>query len=132
MTQTRWPAPANVAATAVGEPETRHPPDALAPTRQQTMTDPAGRPDEHLVVFTPSGLRGLVHGGTSVLDAARRLGVDLDSVCGGRGICGRCQVMPTFGEFAKHGITANPNHVSDRGPTEADYRGGGPWPMAGA
>ena len=40
------------------------------------------------VVFTPSGLTGDVETGTSVLDAARRLGVDLDSVCGGRGICG--------------------------------------------
>ena len=87
------------------------------------MADPAGHPEKHLVVFTPSGLRGSVHGGTSVLDAARQLGVDLDSVCGGRGICGRCQVMPTFGEFAKHGITANPDHVSDRSATEADYRG---------
>ena len=32
------------------------------------------------------------------------LGVDLDSVCGGRGICGRCQVVVSEGEFAKHGI----------------------------
>ena len=42
--------------------------------------------------------------GTTVLDAARSLGVDLDSVCGGRGICGRCQVEQSVGEFAKHGI----------------------------
>ena len=47
-----------------------------------------------LVVFTPSGKRGRVPAGTTVLDAARRLGVDLDSVCGGRGICSRCQVAP--------------------------------------
>ena len=83
------------------------------------MTDPDG----HLVVFTPSGLRGSFPHGTTVLDAARRLGVDLDSVCGGRGICGRCQVEPTFGEFAKHGITAVEDHVSARGTTEGDYRG---------
>ena len=83
------------------------------------MTDPDG----HLVVFTPSGLRGSFPHGTTVLDAARRLGVDLDSVCGGRGICGRCQVEPTFGEFSKHGITAVEDHVSARGTTEGDYRG---------
>ena len=47
---------------------------------------------EPLVVFTPSGRRGRFEAGTTVLDAARRLGVDIDSVCGGRGICGRCQV----------------------------------------
>ena len=41
--------------------------------------------DEHLVVFTPSGRRGHVVEGTTVLNAARLVGVDLDSVCGGRG-----------------------------------------------
>jgi uncharacterized 2Fe-2S/4Fe-4S cluster protein (DUF4445 family) len=58
-----------------------------------------------LVVFTPSGRRGRVERGTTVLDAARRLGVDVDSVCGGRGICGRCQVSVSEGEHAKHGIS---------------------------
>ncbi len=46
------------------------------------------------VVFSPSGLRGDFAPGTTVLDAARKLGVDLDSVCGGRAICGRCAVIP--------------------------------------
>jgi len=44
------------------------------------------------LVFTPSGRRGRFPSGTSVLEAARALGVDLDSVCGGRGLCGRCAV----------------------------------------
>ncbi|MED5439114.1 MAG: 2Fe-2S iron-sulfur cluster-binding protein, partial [Actinomycetota bacterium] len=79
--------------------------------------------EDHLVVFTPSGLRDSFAAGTTLLDAARQLGVDLDSVCGGRGICGRCQVEPTFGEFAKHGITAVDNHVSPRGAVEKNYRG---------
>ena len=79
--------------------------------------------EDHLVVFTPSGLRDSFATGTTLLDAARQLGVDLDSVCGGRGICGRCQVEPTFGEFAKHGITAVDNHVSPRGAVEKNYRG---------
>ncbi|MBA3400260.1 MAG: 2Fe-2S iron-sulfur cluster binding domain-containing protein, partial [Acidimicrobiia bacterium] len=47
------------------------------------------------VVFTPSGIAGIVDSGTTVLAAARQLGVDLDTVCGGRGICGRCQVVPS-------------------------------------
>ena len=59
---------------------------------------------EHRIVFTPSGLSGTVEHGTTVLDAARRLGADLDTVCGGRGICGRCQVLPGEGQFAKWGI----------------------------
>jgi len=84
---------------------------------------PADRPDEHLVVFTPSGRRGQIASGTTLLDAARQLGVDLDSVCGGRGICGRCQVEPTFGDFAKHGMTVSEDHVSAPGTTEESYRG---------
>ncbi|HEY2887197.1 MAG TPA: 2Fe-2S iron-sulfur cluster-binding protein [Candidatus Limnocylindrales bacterium] len=49
------------------------------------------------VIFTPSGRRGRFDDGTTILDAARSLGVDLDSVCGGRGLCGRCQVVPAEG-----------------------------------
>jgi uncharacterized 2Fe-2S/4Fe-4S cluster protein (DUF4445 family) len=75
-----------------------------------------------LVIFTPSGRRGRFEAGTTVLDAARRLGVDIDSVCGGRGICGRCQVEQSVGEFAKHGITSAPDHLTPFGTVEAEYR----------
>jgi len=78
--------------------------------------------DEPLVIFTPSGRRGRFAVGTTVLDAARRLGVDIDSVCGGRGICGRCQVEQSVGEFAKHGITSAPDHLTPFGAVEAEYR----------
>lgn len=66
----------------------------------------------HLVVFTPSGKRGRFAEGTPVLEAARILGVDIDSVCGGRGICGRCQINLTVGEFAKHGVVSRENSLS--------------------
>ena len=58
------------------------------------------------VVFTPSGLRGTVKNGATILDAARQLGVDLDSVCGGKGICTKCKVKPSFGNFSKFNIDA--------------------------
>ncbi|MDF1855756.1 ASKHA domain-containing protein [Pseudooceanicola sp.] len=74
-----------------------------------------------LVIFTPSGKRGRVAAGTNVLAAARALGVDLDSVCGGRGICSKCQVSPSFGEFAKHGVTVLPGALSDWNAVEARY-----------
>jgi uncharacterized 2Fe-2S/4Fe-4S cluster protein (DUF4445 family) len=77
---------------------------------------------DSLVIFTPSGRRGRFEAGTTVLDAARRLGVDIDSVCGGRGICGRCQVEQSVGEFAKHGISSAPDHLTPFGPVEAEYR----------
>ena len=76
---------------------------------------------EPLVIFTPSGRRGRFAEGTTVLDAARSLGVDLDSVCGGRGLCGRCQVRPGDGEFPKHGITSAGDHLSPRGADEDEF-----------
>ncbi len=60
-----------------------------------------------LIVFTPSGKRGRFPVGTPILQAARALGVDIDSVCGGRGLCGRCQILVAEGEFAKHGVSSS-------------------------
>ena len=74
-----------------------------------------------LVIFTPSGKRGRFAHGTPVLTAARQLGVDLDSVCGGRGICSKCQVTPGYGEFPKHGVTVQPGALSDWNAVEARY-----------
>ncbi len=74
------------------------------------------------IVFTPSGKRGEFPLGTKVLDAARSLGVDVDSVCGGRGLCGRCQVVPAVGEFPKHNIISDASHISDATKMEARYQ----------
>ncbi len=74
-----------------------------------------------LVVFTPSGKRGRFPLGTPVLQAARSLGVDLDSVCGGRGICSKCQVAPQVGEFPKHGVSVAPDALSPWNEVEARY-----------
>ncbi|MDE2386000.1 MAG: DUF4445 domain-containing protein [Alphaproteobacteria bacterium] len=73
-----------------------------------------------LIVFTPSGKRGRFAVGTPVLQAARSLGVDIDSVCGGRAICGRCQINIGEGEFAKHGISSSAEHVN--GTTQVEQR----------
>jgi uncharacterized 2Fe-2S/4Fe-4S cluster protein (DUF4445 family) len=77
--------------------------------------------DDAAIVFTPSGLRGRFALGTPVLQAARALGVDVDSVCGGRGICGRCQVTQVEGEFAKHGIVSRTDHLSVFSEVEQAY-----------
>jgi len=76
--------------------------------------------NKHLVVFTPSGKRGHFPEGTSLLDAGRSLGVDIDSVCGGRGICGRCQINVVEGDFAKHAVKSRKSlrlRKSSFGPT---------------
>ncbi len=74
-----------------------------------------------LVIFTPSGKRGRFPVGTPILSAARQLGVDLDSVCGGRGICSKCQITPSYGEFPKHGVTVREGALSDWNEVEARY-----------
>ncbi len=75
------------------------------------------------VVFTPSGKRGRFPIGASILACARQLGVDIDSVCGGRGICGRCQVGVGDGEFAKHGITSSAASLEPLTEPERKYDG---------
>ena len=75
-----------------------------------------------LVIFTPSGKRGHFPVGTPILTAARQLGVDLDSVCGGRGICSKCQIAPSYGEFSKHGVTVRDDALSAWNKVEQRYK----------
>ena len=75
-----------------------------------------------LVIFTPSGKRGHFPVGTPILTAARQLGVDLDSVCGGRGICSKCQIAPSYGEFPKHGVTVGDDALSEWNKVEQRYK----------
>ena len=75
-----------------------------------------------LVIFTPSGKRGHFPVGTPVLTAARQLGVDLDSVCGGRGICSKCQITPSYGEFSKHGVTVAEDALTEWNKVEQRYK----------
>ncbi|WP_420640085.1 ASKHA domain-containing protein [Candidatus Poriferisocius sp.] len=81
------------------------------------------------MVFTPSGIEAAAAPGTTVLDTARAAGVDIDSVCGGRGLCGRCQVVPGTGHFAKWGLTSTADALTAPGTTEREYRGRRPLGM---
>lgn len=92
--------------TAAG-PASGSPRDSTAPDAQ--------------AIFLPSGRRGHFARGTKLLDAARQLGVYIESVCGGRGICGRCQISPVEGHFAKHGFESRPSHVSTINAVERRY-----------
>ena len=87
------------------------------------MTDMPADADtrDALVLFMPSGRRGRFPIGTPVLQAARSVGAYVESVCGGRGICGRCQVTVAEGQFAKHGITSTADNLSPFSATEKRY-----------
>ena len=78
--------------------------------------------DTKLVVFMPSGRRGRFAAGTPLLDAARTLGVYVESVCGGRGLCGRCQVEVAEGVFDKHGVVSRAAHLTAPGEAEGRTR----------
>ncbi|MEE2774252.1 MAG: ASKHA domain-containing protein [Pseudomonadota bacterium] len=73
------------------------------------------------VVFLPSGKRGHVEFNTSILSAARQLNVDLDSVCGTRGICSKCQISPIFGYFPKFKVKSDTNSISPSNEVEERY-----------
>ena len=96
--------------------------DRITPAADRSTSDSLAAPQDALVLFMPSGRRGRFALGTPLLDAARTLGVYVESVCGGRGLCGRCQIEVVDGAFSKHGIVSRADHLSEATETEAPYR----------
>ena len=78
-------------------------------------------PKEHRVVFQPSGRRGDVPEGAILLDAARDLGVEIESICAGQQTCGKCKIMVEAGSFQKYGIQSSAEHLSPMGEAERAY-----------
>jgi len=64
------------------------------------------------IIFQPSGRRGEVEEGSTLLDAARHLGVDIESICGGKGTCGKCKVRIEEGYFEKDAMDSRMSHLS--------------------
>jgi uncharacterized 2Fe-2S/4Fe-4S cluster protein (DUF4445 family) len=50
------------------------------------------------VLFQPSGRRGEVETGRTILAAAQELGVNIESLCGGKHTCGKCRVRVKEGD----------------------------------
>ncbi len=78
-------------------------------------------PPTYRVVFQPSGRQGVVPAGTNLLDAARRLGVEIEAICSGKQTCGKCQVTVEEGSFLKHGVTSAAAHLTPPDGREAHY-----------
>ena len=76
---------------------------------------------KHNIVFQPSGVRGKIADNTTVLDAARQLGAGLESVCGGKGTCGKCKIRIEEGYFAKYGIHSAATAVTTREEVNAKF-----------
>ncbi len=64
------------------------------------------------VIFQPSGRRGEVPKEISVIEASRRLGADIEALCGEKKVCGKCKIRIEEGFFEKYGIDSKRSHVS--------------------
>jgi uncharacterized 2Fe-2S/4Fe-4S cluster protein (DUF4445 family) len=64
-----------------------------------------------MVIFQPSGRRGAVPLGISVVEASRLLGVDIEAPCGETQGCGKCKIRIEEGEFEKFGIESRASHA---------------------
>jgi uncharacterized 2Fe-2S/4Fe-4S cluster protein (DUF4445 family) len=84
------------------------------------MTDYPNAQEKAKLILMPSGRRGQVQVGTSVLEAARELGVGIESICAGRLTCGKCKVKIEQGSFAKHGIVSMDENLSPATKEELD------------
>jgi uncharacterized 2Fe-2S/4Fe-4S cluster protein (DUF4445 family) len=67
---------------------------------------------EHKVIFTPSGIRTTAKDGESVYDVALASGVDILSICGGKGLCRRCQIEFQPGDYSKFGVKVEEGNLS--------------------
>jgi uncharacterized 2Fe-2S/4Fe-4S cluster protein (DUF4445 family) len=65
-----------------------------------------------MVIFQPSGQRGEVPKGINLIEASRLLGVDIETLCGEKKVCGKCKVRIEEGRFEKYGIDSKKSHVS--------------------
>jgi uncharacterized 2Fe-2S/4Fe-4S cluster protein (DUF4445 family) len=68
--------------------------------------------DKAMVIFQPSGRRGAVPTGITVIQASRMLGVDIETLCGQKKSCGKCIVRIEDGNFTKYNIQSSRLHVS--------------------
>jgi uncharacterized 2Fe-2S/4Fe-4S cluster protein (DUF4445 family) len=64
------------------------------------------------LIFQPSGRRGEVIKGMTLIEASRKLGVDIEALCGEKKVCGKCKVRIEQGYFEKYGIDSKLSNVS--------------------
>jgi uncharacterized 2Fe-2S/4Fe-4S cluster protein (DUF4445 family) len=69
----------------------------------------------HTVIFQPSGRRGYIDDGKTILEASREIGVDIESICGGKATCGKCRVRIEEGYFEEYGFESKVASLSPIG-----------------
>ena len=77
---------------------------------------------KHKVIFQPSGRRGEVEDGKTILEASRELGADIEAVCGEKKKCGKCKVRIEAGFFERYGIESKMEHLTPLRLTEEELK----------
>src|SRR5512137_2336656 len=67
---------------------------------------------KYKVIFQPSGRRGEIEEGKTLLEAGQALGVDIEGLCGNKKVCGKCKVRIEEGYFEKDNIQSGMAHLS--------------------
>ena len=65
------------------------------------------------IIFQPSGRRGEVPADITIIEASRKLGADIEALCGEKKVCGKCKVRIEEGYFEKYGVDSKKSHVSE-------------------
>ena len=69
--------------------------------------------DKAKIIFQPSGRRGEVKKGVTIIEASRQLGVDIESLCGEKKVCGKCKIRIEEGFFEKYGVQSSKDHAGE-------------------
>ncbi|MEJ2725198.1 MAG: ASKHA domain-containing protein, partial [Deltaproteobacteria bacterium] len=77
--------------------------------------------DKATIIFQPSGRRGEIDKGVNIIEASRLLGVDIETLCGEKKVCGKCRVRIEEGYFEKYGIRSSTSNASAWQPEEAKF-----------
>lgn len=64
------------------------------------------------VIFQPAGRQGEFPQGINLLEAARRLGVEIESICGGHQTCAKCLILVEEGNFPKFAVRSQADHLT--------------------
>src|SRR5208337_1907925 len=76
----------------------------------------------HKVIFQPSGRRGEVEEGRTILQAAQSLGVDIEALCGNKKVCGKCKVRIEEGYFEKDNMDSGMSHIFPAEPSADELK----------
>lgn len=77
--------------------------------------------DTAMVIFQPSGRRGKVPKGITIIEASRLLGADIETLCGEEKSCGKCLVRIEAEVFEKFGVSSRSRHAGPWLETEAKF-----------